>query len=156
MFRSLILARRILSDRDRGSALFLVIILLVAVWLMGMLFTTAIPRATMNRFHLRTESFLAWSIQQLIPSMYNLENEFAFVPDGPVPDSVLSFSRTANLNHFPLRVVTFFDYRYGLFHAGNGGSLRVTSRYREQSLTTRWQVRRDRNQMFLEFEGSGQ
>ncbi len=144
----------IAQERDFRSAVFLAMLLMISCWLVGMTFTRSIPRATMERFHLQTPSFAFWSAQQLIPSMYNLENEFEFESDVPAAESLTGYTKVRYLNHFPLRVVTYFDYRYGLFHAGNGGNLVVTSRYRDQSLTTRWRIRRIGNELHLELVNS--
>ncbi len=148
------LIRSITARRDFGSAIFLGVILLISGWLIGMACTAWVPLNTMNRFHLQTGSFPAWSLQQLIPAMYNLENEFEFRPDGPVPESVAGYLRTRQLNHFPLRVVTFFDYRYGMFHSGVSGELIIRSRYRDQQLTTRWRVDAFPDRLELDFRSS--
>jgi hypothetical protein len=120
--------------------LLLGIIGLVAMWLVSLLLTSSVPRIALERFHLQTGSFAGWSVQQIVPSMYNFENEFEFQPDRPVSPAVREFTKTKQLNHFPLRVVTFFDYRFGLFHEGNGGKLKITSRYGHQQLVTDWRV----------------
>lgn len=138
--RVLNLLRKIVVGKDVGSGLLLGVIGIVAAWLVGMLVTTSVSRMTLDRFHLQTESFLGWSIQQVIPAMYNLENRFEFQPDRAVDSTAMEFAKTKQLNHFPLRIVTFFDSRYGLFHDGNGARLLVTSRYRGQQLITDWRV----------------
>jgi hypothetical protein len=138
--RVLILLRLILVGKDVGSALLLGTIAIVAMWIFGILLSTSVSRMALERFHLQTGSFPGWSVQQVIPSMYNFENRFEFQPDRPVTSTVTEFAKTCQLNHFPLRVVTFFDSRYGLFHEGNGGRLVITSRYRGQQLTTDWRV----------------
>jgi hypothetical protein len=139
--RVLILLRLIVVGKDVGSGLLLGTIGIVAAWLVGMLVTTSVSRMALDRFHLQTESFLGWSIQQVIPAMYNFENQFEFQPDQAVASNVVEFAKkTRQLNHFPLRIVTFFDSRYGLFHEGNGAQLLITSRYRGQQLITDWRV----------------
>ena len=139
--RVLNLLRLIVFGKDVGSGILLGTIGIVAVWLVGMLVTTSVPRMALNRFHLQTESFFGWSVQQVIPAMYNFENQFEFQADRTVPAKVVEFAKTTRqLNHFPIRIVTFFDSRYGLFHDGNGAQLQFTSRYRGQQLITDWRV----------------
>ena len=106
-----------------------------------MLFTTTIPRLALDRFHLQTGSFVGWSLQQIIPPMYNFENEFEFVADRPVSAAVLEYAKFDHqMNHFPVRCVTFFEGRYRLFNEGNGANLKLVSRYRQQRLITNWRV----------------
>lgn len=154
MLRLARLLETIGKRRDWPTAVFLVAMSLIALWLAGMTFWPAIQRCTLHRFHLQTRPFAFWSLQQIVPSMYNLENEFEFEADGAVPETVAGFTKTRHLNHFPLRVITFFDYRYGLFHAGNGARLRIISRYRAQRLTTDWRVRREGKLLILEQTGA--
>lgn len=139
--RVLNLLRLIVDGKDVGSGMLLGTIGLVAAWLIGILMTTSVSRMALDRFHLQTESFLGWSVQQIIPAMYNFENRFEFQPDRTVAGTVVEFAKkTRQLNHFPIRIVTFFDSRYGLFHEGNGAQLQVISRYRGQKLITDWHV----------------
>jgi hypothetical protein len=73
--------------------------------------------------------------------MYNFENEFEYAADHPVSPAVVEYAKLDHqMNHFPLRSVTFFEGRYRLFNEGNGADLRIISRYRQQRLTTNWRV----------------
>ena len=138
--RVLILMRLIVTGKDVGSALLLGTIGIVTTWLLSIFLMTSVSRMALARFHLQTGSFLGWSVQQVVPAMYNFENRFEFQPDRPISSTVVEFAKTRQLNHFPVRVVTFFDSRYGLFHDGNGAQLLITSRYRGQQLITDWRV----------------
>jgi hypothetical protein len=94
----------------------------VAVWLLAMPWVPAIARCTMNRFHLQTDSFAAWAIQQPIPPMYSFANttevrsrspkspsQRALEPAGSKEDNAVLASRF--INHFPTREFTFANAR---------------------------------------------
>ena len=147
--RVLRLIEGIVRDRDLISLGFLGLLLAIISWLVLHLTTTAVPSCTLNRFHLQTNSFLGWSLQQIVPSMYSFENSYEFRADQEVPAVVTAFAKTRQLNHFPLRVVTFFDGRYALFHSGNGGDLVVTSRYRNLEISSQWNVVAHDNKLIL-------
>mgnify|MGYP001820419556 FL=1 len=97
-------------------------LLLVAVWLLAMPWVPAIARCTMKRFHLQTDSFAAWAIQQPIPPMYSFANTTEVRNRPPIsadqPASESSGSSEDNavlagrfINHFPTREFTFANGR---------------------------------------------
>lgn len=135
------LLKSIAKQRDYGSAILLSGIFLIATWLVCLPFVDAVKRIALNRFHLQTGTFLAWSAQQMVPSIYNFENEIFFETDTQSPSpNVIAFASATTVNHFPMRVVTFFDGRYLFFHDGSGGDLIVRSRYQDQELITYWRI----------------
>jgi hypothetical protein len=123
----------------------------VAVWLLAMPFVPAIAGCTMRRFHLQTNSFATWALQQPIPPMYSFANttevrdrppEVATpsVLESPVLDFQVgdensrrfsgehpSSGRIAGrmINHFPTREFTFANARV---------------RYLNGDRTSRWYV----------------
>ncbi len=100
-------------QRDLGFHALVGLLGLVAVWLLAMPFVPALTEATMRRFHLTTESFSLWSLQQLIPSMYNFDNRFEVQrqpPDfgDPIFQGIHARERVASgqVNHFPASRIT--------------------------------------------------
>jgi hypothetical protein len=109
----------------------------VAGWLLAMPFVPGIAHCTMRRFHLQTNSFATWALQQPIPPMYSFANttEVRDRPpevatpsllESPVLDSQVgeensrqfsgkhsSAGRIAGrmINHFPTREFTFANAR---------------------------------------------
>lgn len=130
------------QTRDYGFIAIVVMVLVVAVWLLLMPFVPAIASATLHRFHLRSESFLWWAIQQPIPSMYNFANRFEVreFPPGLV-DPILDSPEKRFINHFPTRVLTFANTRYRLLHKGQDRWITIDSTYRGQTLETRFHAK---------------
>ena len=134
------LAKRITVERDGVTIGFGLAILVITTWLIALPFSTAVQNAALRRYHLQNDHFVCWAVQQIIPSLYNFENEYTFRPDNALSPVVREFVKVRQLNHFPLRIVTYFDSRYILFSDGNSGEVELTSRYQSSLLTSRWKV----------------
>lgn len=125
------------------------------VWLAAMPFRSEIQRATLERFHLATPSYPAWATLQIIPPMYNLENQYRYsIPVerelNGLPGSqessrigLTSYSEKGYVNHFPARLITFFDNRARLLSQSPEAILRIESRYQAEKMVTTWIVERD-------------
>ncbi len=136
------LIKTIVNQRDCSSGTLIALILVIALWLAFLPFVKFVQQATLNRYHLQTGSFSLWAIQQVIPAIYNFENEYFFKSDEETPDpEIIEFTKTKMINHFPLRVITYYNSRYILFHNGNGGDLTVRSHYQDLELETHWRIR---------------
>lgn len=96
--------------RDFHSLVLLAIIGVIAVWLIVLPLSPTVQHATINRFHLTTGSFAVWSLQQPIPPMYNLENQYWYSPRkltrGELTDPPPPGVKTGYVNHFPARMIT--------------------------------------------------
>ena len=131
--------KELVRQRDYTSIVLFAAISLIAFWTVCLLFVKPVQVAALNRYHLQSQSFLCWSVQQIIPSIYNFENQFEFASDSNIPDpKVEKYLKT--LNHFPLRVVTYFEGRVTFLDNESGGELRVRSRYRGQEVLTQWRL----------------
>ena len=138
----------------------------IALWVLAMPWMPPVAAVTMRRFHLSSDSFWGFAVQQPIPAMYNFANRVEVreldpqddllrlidpvlglplvqsdaqpVAAGPVglPPGVIG---RETINHFPLRLVTFAD---GQFKYLRGGTrwIAATSDYRGRRLTTRWRI----------------
>lgn len=128
--------------RDYGFIVIVVMVVVVAVWLLLMPFVPAIASATLHRFHLRSESFPWWAIQQPIPSMYNFANRFEVreFPPGLV-DPILDNTEKRYINHFPTRVLTFANTRYLHLNKGADRWVTIDSTYRGQTVETRFHAK---------------
>jgi hypothetical protein len=122
---------------DFGYVIILLIIASVSTWLISMPFCKFIQRATMDRFHLQTESFWVWCVEQPIPAMYNLYNRYEIRPSPwkPEPDGVWE---AGTLNHFPLRLFTFGDNRVIFLRPKERRQIDLWSSYRGEALHTQW------------------
>lgn len=130
------------NSRDLGFIGILLLVATIAVWLFWMPWSAEISRASMRRFHLQGESFLAWAVQFPIPAMYNFSNraEITRYPPGLV-DPLLDQTHTGYLNHFPIRCVTFADGRYRHLRDKNDRWVTVVSSYRGRHVESRFHVR---------------
>ncbi len=135
--------------RDYGFIAIVILVAITTVWLLLMPWVTAIASATLNRFHLRSSSFVTWAIQFPIPSMYNFANRFRVtdVPPGlidPILENPLA-DDLANryINHFPSRVFTFADLRHLYLKDGRDRWLTIQSSYRGQQVETRMHAKPD-------------
>lgn len=125
----------------------------VGLWLLMTPWIPGVSQSLMNRFHLRSGSFVVWAIQQPIPSMYSFRNttEIRDLPldiaesglidpflldplfglptieTGPAESLGILNGRT--INHFPTREITFANSRY-----------RYLSESRNPAQATRWFV----------------
>ncbi|TWU65201.1 MULTISPECIES: hypothetical protein [Crateriforma] len=116
------------------------LIVAITLWLALFPFVPAVTRATMDRFHLRTESFALWAIQQPIPAMYSFRNRYAVIRH---QDGKRQISEQATINHFPLRSVTFANGRYRNLKDRQDCQIELESSYRGHRLRTVYQVDTD-------------
>ncbi|NND97658.1 MAG: hypothetical protein HKN47_10060 [Pirellulaceae bacterium] len=123
--------------RDIAYRVLISLIVVVVIWELLTPLVPSVAMTTMKRFHLRTESFWLWAIQQPVPSMYNFGNtvEIHSIPPGMI-DPILPGERPRYLNHFPLRRLTFADGRYDHLRKGDHKWFEAKSTYRGQELTT--------------------
>jgi hypothetical protein len=117
------LIHQIWNSKDVASAILLAAIVAVACWIMALPFSSAVQEAYLKRFHLATPSFLAWSAQQTVPTMYNFENRYWVSKrpltndqtfgrdDRPTSGKTMAGFDSGMLNHFPTRKITFGDAR---------------------------------------------
>jgi len=123
------------ESSDWGFRGLLLVIVLCAAWLLATPWVPFVSHCWMNRYHLRTGSFVGWAIQQPIPSMYSGRNttEVRNLPPGAslvglidpflldplFGDPALSLSggdsvgilARRTINHFPTREITFANSR---------------------------------------------
>ena len=134
---------------DAGFVLVMALVVVTASWILVTPWVPSIARATMNRFHLRTESFALWAAQQPIPAMYNFANRYevrqwpAGLTESLHLDQATSLGTVESryINHFPMRTMTFANTRYRFLKAGEDRWLTITSTYRGQELETRYHVK---------------
>jgi hypothetical protein len=123
------------SQRDYGFIAIVTLVAITAIWLLLMPIVPAIASATLHRFHLRSESFATWALQQPIPSMYNFANRFEVRDRHPgLADSNANATETRYINHFPARVMTFANRRYRYLDQGKDRWFTIESSYRGQTL----------------------
>jgi len=117
----------------------IVLIAAVAVWLLSMPFCPFIQRTALQRFHLQTDWFAAWAMQAPVPAMYSFHNRYR-IESQPWDATFFERPVTGSINHFPVRLYTFAETRPLLLPQTNRRMLTLQSRYRGQTLTTRWTV----------------
>ena len=132
---------------DLGFIAIIALIILVAIWLILTPILPAIASQSMRRFHLRGDSFWVWAIQFPIPTMYNFANRYQISEVPPdLVDPILTDSETRYINHFPTRVVTFFNTRYRYLNQGTDRWLTIETTYRGQRIKSRFHARAKREQ----------
>ncbi len=144
-FKNMIqLFRQIRQTSDWQAAIFVLVIVGVTGWIGLIPFSRSIQTASLKRFHLATEDFSSWAIQQPIPAMYNFENRY-WANREPLDSMRLSFGieavrssgiETNYLNHFPARAFTFAESRAACLHQRKYRWLYLHSRYRDNELWT--------------------
>lgn len=116
---------------------------LVAAWLLAMPFVPAISQSLLNRYHLRTERFVAWAIQQPIPPMYSCRNTvkvFA-LPRPPESNETAELIHERTINHFPTRDITFANSRLRYLRDREAKRFVLRSTYRGQAIESVYEVR---------------
>ena len=132
-------------SRDIGFYVVSSMIIAVVVWILMTPFVPSVAKSTMERFHLKTKSFELWSLQQVVPSMYNFGNSVAVsnTPPGMIdemafePLEPVDSERPRFVNHFPMRRLTFADARAQLFYRGEHKWLDMKSTYRGMEVQSR-------------------
>lgn len=136
----------LLRSHDAFALSIAALVIGVSGWILAMPVYRPIQSATLERFHLCTPSYLAWAVQQPIPSMYNFENRY-WLFAGSAPDHYPGMAslvadrqwlESRVVNHFPGRLLTFGDGRYRLLGGGENRHLVLRSRYRGNELATVW------------------
>ena len=128
--------------------------------------TPAISQSLMNRFHLRTNTFAGWAVQQPIPAMYSFHNttEIRNLPldafESGLLDPILfdplaipgDVNRGASrigvlggrtLNHFPAREITFANSRDRYLRDPATKWFVLESTYRGRTLRSVYELQRD-------------
>ena len=135
--------------RDPFFGLIIVIMIACTTWLALTPWVPPVARATMKRFHLRSDSFILWSAQAPIPAMYNFANRYEVreLPEEMLEMPVFGFrvdepEKSAEperryINHFPARLLTFANGRYEILNPGEDRWLTIESSYRGQRIETK-------------------
>ena len=122
------------SPRDYGFIAIVTLAIGVAFWLLFMPWVSVIASSTMNRFHLRTPSFVRWAMQFPIPSMYNCANEYKVQGFPPGFADPIIDDNWRYINHFPARIITFADARYRHLSRKEDRWFTLRSSYRGQTI----------------------
>lgn len=129
--------------RDISYRIVCGMIIAVVIWLLMIPFVPSVAMSTMKRFHLSSDSYLLWSLQQPVPSMYNFANQFHAqdTPPGfPAPIISLDEQEAGDdwryINHYPARKLTFADGRYDLLRYSRDQWVELKTTYRGQALET--------------------
>jgi hypothetical protein len=96
----------------------------------------------MRRFQLADDDFLFWAVFAPAPFMYNFDNRVT-VSQRPLSRAELVDAGPAQwlvLNHYPARVLTYFDLRRRAFARPSTSYVYLESRYREQRVVTGYRV----------------
>lgn len=127
-----------------GGAVFL-LVLAAGAAAVSILFSQAMKKAALKRFHLASDTYLQWAVHQAVPAMYNFENrvKFSNVIDqsGKFDSGEESYISDA-VNHFPARFITFGDQRH-VFNKGRAGMFEMESVFRDTALISRWEITRE-------------
>ena len=124
--------------RDIAFRVVISLVIVVAIWLLLTPFVPPVAMSTMKRFHLRSDSFATWAIQQPIPAMYNFANLSSTrdTPLGMIQPVFEDEVQQRYVNHFPTRLMTFADGRYRMLNFGKPHWLELKTSYRGQTIET--------------------
>lgn len=118
----------------------------IVMWLLLMPIMPTIARWTMQRFHLTSGSFMAFAVQQPIPSMYNFDNVVEVIPPdedetGDIDTGAFpGYEEPRRYNHYPARVMTFADTRFAYLRWRKERTYVLVSRYRGRSLQSVYRI----------------
>jgi len=132
----MVIAKQTIRRPDWFYRGILAVLALVAAWLLAMPLSLLVQYTTLNRFHLQTDSFMAWAVQAPIPAMYNFHNRYR-IESLPWDADPFATPMTGTLNHFPVRITSFSTDRAQL-KAIDRRMFTLRSDYRGQSLQTQW------------------
>lgn len=121
------------------------LILLTTIFLISMPFCPWSQRQIMEKFHLKSGSFLQWAAWQFVPSMYNFANETWVRPRpfGDQPDDGSLDTIHYRINHYPLRYASFTsDMRAQYKNSKRPVYFYIRSSYRGQALVSVYQLQR--------------
>ncbi len=145
---------------DYGLGVIVAIVAAVTVWLAATPLVPEVAQATLARFHLRTDSFWGWAIQQPVPAMYNFANRYRVDgteeaghgkadhgrpehrgPDATSPSGVSGAPiESGFVNHFPTRLFSFANARLRLLRDGEPRRFEFVSTYRGETIESRYLV----------------
>jgi len=124
------------------------------------LFLAALPacpwaqRQIMQKFHLKTASFVRFALLQFLPSMYNFDNEalvseFKAAADPFASDLFIHFQA----NHHPLRFVSFgLNNRREFLKNGSSKYVYLRSRFNGQRLDSLYVIEPKANTLNVKLE----
>ncbi len=132
---------------DWGYRAIVTTVFITAIWLLLLPLSQTVQRIALNRFHLQTGSFAAWAVQGPVPAMYNFHNQAIIEPSpwNSMPWDTMPWDQPAfepqrwAINHFPTRTFTF-GYERIAIRDPQHQMITLRSRYRGQTLQTRWLV----------------
>jgi len=135
-------ARALRDASDRWGVALVAAIALYAATSLATLLSPACARFFMERFQLRTPSFLAWALFAPAPWMYNFENRYLISSEpyaaralALVPDREWTY-----INHQPLRAITFAEGRAFFADKPSPAYVYFESRYRSELVTSAYRV----------------
>ncbi len=137
--------KRETNSTDFGFLLIVALVAAVVLWLLLTPFLPSVASSTLRRFHLRGDSFVWWSIQQPIPSMYNFANTYEIrdLPPGLIDPIFDDEIERHYINHFPARVLTWASRRYRNLHDRKDRWVTIETSYRGLTLTSRFHAKPD-------------
>lgn len=146
MKRTIIFFREARSARDLSGLALFVAIAVSALVTVSILFSQTMADAALKRFHLASDNYPLWALQQCVPRMYNFENKIWFAAsseDATAAELESGSMYEATLNHFPARHITYGDLRAKQFGESNSAIFKMKSSFRSRQLTSIWELQKD-------------
>jgi hypothetical protein len=134
------------SAKDFSGLTLSVAITASALVTISILFSQAMTDAALKRFHLASDSYPVWALQQCVPRMYNFENKIWFaasIKDLTAAEGKSDGMYEATLNHFPARHITYGDLRTRQFRQSDSAIFKMKSSFRGRHLTSIWEIKKD-------------
>jgi hypothetical protein len=150
-------ALRALRHRDISTFGLCLVIVLVCIFLISLPVCSWSQKQIMEKFHLKTDNFVRWSLMQFIPSMYSFSNE-VWMSIEPVFEDFERNERAFNdiyvhywINHYPLRYASFsLKNRQAYARSGRLYYIYIRSSYRDSALTSIYHLIPNNNSLYLE------
>ena len=147
--------KQFFRPKDSGTHIFYLIVISLWILILVLPFSQFLPKFLMTKFHLRNKSFPVWMASQLIPSMYNFDNEL-WISNGrlPAPPPTITVPPSQEtihvwVNHYPLHWISFNLHRRQLEQ--KSFYIYLKSSYRNTILNTSYRLSPQPSGMTLEF-----
>ena len=127
-----------------GTAVFYRLLILAAVYLVVLVFSTGVKTVSLKEFHLKQDNFGVFALVHFIPPMYSFANEVWYSQELVDFSTIVSRPGVPHFwfNHYPLRFVTFGAPREFFFQQAGPQYVYVRSRYMGHALESIYELKR--------------
>ncbi len=130
--------------RHWGTGVFYGLLILAAVYLVALVFSSGVKTVSLKEFHFKQDNFTIFALVHFIPPMYSFANEVWYSRELVDFKTIVSQPGVEHFwfNHYPLRFVTFGMPREFFFCQTGQQYVYVRSRYMGHALESIYELKR--------------